>query len=68
MNPSFAEIAKISKKAKKIIKMFQNKSVFRALSKSMIKLFAKIVNGEKPLKAVRNLNAEIKYIISKLAK
>ena len=48
--------------------MFQNKSAFRALSKSMIKLFAKIVNGEKPLKAVRNLNAEIKYIISKLAK
>ena len=67
MKPSFAEIAKIPKKAKKNHEIFQNKSVSRTLSKSMIKLFAKTVNGEKPLKAARNLNVEFKYIISKLA-
>ena len=33
----------------------------------MIKLFAKTVNGEKSLKAARNLNVEFKYFISKLA-
>ena len=67
MKPSFAEIAKIPKKAKKNHEIFQNKSVSRTLSKSMIKLFAKTVNGEKPLKAAGNLNVEFKYIISKLA-
>ena len=66
MKPRFAEVAKIPKKAKKNHEIFK-KNVSRTLSKSMIKLFAKTVNGEKPLKAARNLNVEFKYIISKLA-
>ena len=66
MKPRFVEVAKIPKKAKKNHEIFK-KNVSRTLSKSMIKLFAKTVNGEKPLKAARNLNVEFKYIISKLA-
>ena len=68
MNPSFAEIAKIPKKAKKNHEIFQNKSVSRTLSKSMIKLFAKTVNGEKPLKAARNLNVSYQSLLFELQK
>ena len=67
MKPRFAEVAKIPKKAKKNHEIFK-KNVSRTLSKSMIKLFAKTVNGEKPLKAARNLNVSYQSLLFELQK